>query len=44
MIKLAVSMAFTNIRNNRKTFIPYMLSSIMTTAIFYIICSLGDNE
>lgn len=44
MIKLAVSMAFTNIRNNRKTFIPYMLSSIMTTAIFYIICSLGDNK
>lgn len=44
MIKLAISMAFTNIRNNRKTFIPYMLSSIMTTAIFYIICSLGDNE
>ena len=44
MIKLAINMAFTNIRNNRKTFIPYMLSSIMTTAIFYIICSLGDNE
>lgn len=44
MIKLAISMAFTNIRNNHKTFVPYMLSSIMTTAIFYIICSLGDNE
>lgn len=44
MIKLSLSMAFNNIKNNRKTFVPYMLSSIMTIAIFYIVCSLGSNE
>lgn len=37
-------MALTNIKNNRKTYIPYMLSCILTISIFYIIGSLSSNE
>ena len=37
-------MAFTNIKSNRKTYIPYMLSCSLTIALFYIIGSLGSNE
>lgn len=44
MTRLYPAMAFTNIKKNRKTFIPYMLSCIVTVAIFYIVCSLADNE
>ena len=44
MAKLYPGMAFTNIRSNRKTYIPYMLSCSLTIALFYIIGSLGSNE
>ncbi len=44
MTRLYPAMAFTNLKKNRKTFIPYMLSCIVTVAIFYIVCSLADNE
>ena len=44
MAKLYPSMAFTNIKSNRKTYIPYMLSCSLTIALFYIIGSLGSNE
>ncbi|MDO4545947.1 MAG: ABC transporter permease [Bacillota bacterium] len=44
MTRLYPSMAFTNIKNNRKTYIPYMLSCIVTIALYYIVCSLGHNE
>lgn len=44
MTRLYPSMAFTNIKNSRRTYIPYMISCIITTAIYYIICSLAGNE
>ena len=46
MAKLYPGMAFTNIKSNRKTYIPYMLScaDLLTIALFYIIGSLGSNE
>ena len=44
MTRLYPAMAFTNIKKNRKAFIPYMLSCIVTVAIFYIVCSLAENE
>lgn len=44
MIKLYPSMAFTNLKKNSRTQIPYMISCILTTSLFYIICSLADNE
>lgn len=44
MAKLYPGMAFTNIKSNRKTYIPYMLSCSLTIALFYIIGSLGSNE
>lgn len=37
--KIAVS----NIKNNRKTYIPYMLTCILTIAMFYMILSLAGN-
>lgn len=44
MTRLYPAMAATNIKNNRRTFIPYMITSIVTVAIFYIVCSLADNQ
>ena len=44
MTRLYPSMAFTNIKNSRRTYIPYMISCIITTAIYYIICSRAGNE
>ena len=36
-------LAITNIKKNAKTYIPYMITSIMTICMFYIICSLSNN-
>ena len=44
MAKLYLKMAFINIKGNRKTYLPYMLSCIFTISIYYIICSLSSNE
>lgn len=44
MIKLYPSMALTNIKSSRRTYIPYMISSIITVAMFYIVCSLATND
>ena len=44
MTRLYPSMAFTNIKKSRRTYIPYMVSCILTISIYYIICSLADNE
>lgn len=38
------SMAFTNIRNNRKFYLPYILTIILTTAMFFNMCSISQNE
>lgn len=44
MAKLYPGMAFTNIKSNRKTCLPYILSCSLTIALFYIIGSLGANK
>ena len=44
MSKIYSSMAFGNIKKGRRTYIPYMISCIITTALYYIICSLASNE
>ena len=36
-------LAITNIKKNAKTYVPYMITSILTISMFYIICSLGNN-
>lgn len=44
MLKLYLKMAFINIRSNRKTYLPYMLSCVFTISIYYIVCSLSSND
>lgn len=44
MSNLYIKMALTNIKNNRRTYIPYILSATITVMLFYIICSLCNNE
>lgn len=44
MIRIYLGMAFSNIIKNRRIYLPYMIACTFTTAIYYIICSLGDNS
>lgn len=37
-------LAVDNIKKNRKTYFPYMITCIITAAMFYILCSLSANE
>ena len=37
-------LAADNIRKNRKTYVPYILTCALTAAMFYIIKSLSLNE
>ena len=39
-----MKLAFTNIKKNGKTYIPYLLSCIGTIAMFYLMSSLTENE
>lgn len=39
-----MKLARTNIKKNSKTIVPYLFTCIMTTAMFYILCSLSQNE
>ena len=39
-----MKLARTNIKKNRKTILPYLFTCIMTTTMFYILCSLSQNE
>ncbi len=39
-----VRLAADNIRKNAQTYVPYILTCILTTAMLYIICSLSLNE
>ena len=36
-------LAVTNIKKNAKTYVPYIITSILTICMFYIICSLSKN-
>lgn len=37
-------LAFTNLKNNRKTYVPYILTAILTVMMYYIIEALSRNE
>lgn len=37
-------LALGNIKNNRKTYVPFILTSILTVMMFYIISALAGNE
>lgn len=36
-------LAIINIKKNAKTYVPYIITSILTICMFYIICSLSNN-
>lgn len=36
-------LAFSNIKNNRRIYVPYMLSALGTIMMFYIICALPES-
>lgn len=36
-------LAFTNIRKNRRTYVPYILTCILTVMMYYLITSLSQN-
>lgn len=42
--RLYPKLAAENIRKNAKAYIPYIITCILTIAMFYIICSLAGNE
>ena len=44
MTRIYPGMAFSNIIKNRRVYLPDMIACTFTTAIYYIICSLGDNS
>lgn len=44
MNKLYINLAKTNMKNNKPLYIPYILSGIMTVAMFYLMMFLNNNE
>lgn len=44
MFRIYPAMAFTNIRKNRRMYVPYILSSAVTILMYYIVCSMGYNS
>ena len=44
MFRIYPAMAFTNIRKNRRMYVPYILSSAATILMYYIVCSMGYNR
>lgn len=41
---LYTRLAVTNMKNNRQFYLPYLLTGILTVAMFYIMCALNGNE
>ena len=37
-------LALTNLKNNRKTYVPYILTSILTVMMYYIMDALSRND
>lgn len=37
-------LAASNIKKNARNYVPFMITSVITAAMFYIICSLAGNE
>ena len=44
MNNLYVKLAKTNMKNNKPLYLPYILSGIMTVAMFYLILFLNGNK
>ncbi|MEZ3433843.1 MAG: ABC transporter permease [Lachnospiraceae bacterium] len=42
--KIYIRLAFTNIKNNRKTYIPYILTSVLTVMMLFIMHGLARND
>ena len=36
-------LAFTNLKSNRKVYLPYLLSSVGIILMFYTICAIGPG-
>ncbi|MDD6743096.1 MAG: ABC transporter permease, partial [Roseburia porci] len=43
MNNIYAKLAGTNIRNNRQLYLPYILSGIMTVAMFYLMLFINNN-
>lgn len=41
---LYTRLAITNMKNNRQFYLPYLLTGILTVAMYYIMCALNGNE
>ena len=37
-------LAVTNLKNNRKTYVPYILTAVLTVMMYYIIDALSRNS
>ena len=37
-------LAVTNLKNNRKTYVPYIFTGVLTVMMFYIIAALSKGE
>ena len=37
-------LALTNLKNNRKTYVPYVLTAIVTVMMYYILCGLASGS
>lgn len=42
--RIYAKLAITNIKNNRKTYIPYMFTSVLTVMMFFIMHGLARND
>ncbi len=42
--RIYAKLAVTNIKNNRKTYFPFLLTSVLTVMMYYIMDSLARNE
>ncbi len=44
MKRLYLRLAASNIRNNRRFYLPFLLTAVMTVACFFILCSTGLSQ
>ena len=42
--RIYAKLAVTNIKNNGKTYVPFMLTAVLTVMMYYIMDSLARNE
>ena len=42
--KIYTRLALTNIKNNRKTYVPYILTSVLTVVMLFIMHGLARND